>query len=595
MKICKILPAMTVALLSLTMVSRVSATALETTTLAMLMAQIAPLPPLAQRGERIRLNGRVLPGVWSQSQRRVGITDLGLANLLGLKLLDTNDTTQQPVQWFSQPTVTPIVLPAWLAARYRYLDITSLATQANWQVKTEGTTLQITTPPARVMSLRQGRQTWGDRIVVDLDQPTPWQIAERDGEWIITVDAAVDPSLVQNFEAGPGNLLTALDLSAEQNQVTVRVGVPASFRPRVFTLNQPNRLVIDIRPDSASERNIHWAPGLRWQQRILAIGNDRFPVTVLAVDPKQTQIRLKPIWSNSTTVMGISPLITTARNWQAIAAINGGFFNRNNQLPLGAIRRDQRWLSGPILNRGAIAWNDTGEILIDRLSLQEFIRTESGQRFPITTLNSGYVKAGMARYTSSWGPAYKTLTDHEIVITVQNDQVVSRQTAEVAGRSIPIPANGYVLPLRSYATAANSLDIGTRISLETKIIPDTFERYPQILGAGPLLIQNGRIVLDAKSEQFSQAFIRQAAPRSAIGQTVTGLIVMVTAHNRIGGSGPTLGEIAQIMQRLGTVQALNLDGGSSTSLYLGGQLLNRPPRTAARVHNAIGVFIRPPE
>jgi hypothetical protein len=46
---------------------------------------------------------------------------------------------------------------------------------------------------------------------------------------------------------------------------------------------------------------------------------------------------------------GIAPLITIAQKSQVAAAINAGFFNRNNQLPLGAIRRENRWLSGPFL------------------------------------------------------------------------------------------------------------------------------------------------------------------------------------------------------------------------------------------------------
>ncbi len=47
------------------------------------------------------------------------------------------------------------------------------------------------------------------------------------------------------------------------------------------------------------------------------------------------------------------------------------------------------------------------------------------------------------------------------------------------------------------------------------------------------------------------------------------------------------------MQSIGCVDALNLDGGSSTSLYLGGQLLNRHASSAARVHNGIGIFLTP--
>jgi exopolysaccharide biosynthesis protein len=100
-------------------------------------------------------------------------------------------------------------------------------------------------------------------------------------------------------------------------------------------------------------------------------------------------------------------------------------------------------------------------------------------------------------------------------------------------------------------------------------------------------------VLDAKSEGFSDAFIREKAARSAIGVTSSGTLLIAAVHNRAGGAGPTLSEIAKVMQQMGCVDALNFDGGSSTSLYLGGQLLNRSPLTAARVHNGLGVFLQP--
>jgi exopolysaccharide biosynthesis protein len=45
------------------------------------------------------------------------------------------------------------------------------------------------------------------------------------------------------------------------------------------------------------------------------------------------------------------------------------------------------------------------------------------------------------------------------------------------------------------------------------------------------------------------------------------------------------------MLQLGSTDALNLDGGSSASLYLGGRLINRSPATAARVNNGIGLFL----
>ncbi|NJN22906.1 MAG: phosphodiester glycosidase family protein [Leptolyngbya sp. RL_3_1] len=69
--------------------------------------------------------------------------------------------------------------------------------------------------------------------------------------------------------------------------------------------------------------------------------------------------------------------------------------------------------------------------------------------------------------------------------------------------------------------------------------------------------------------------------------------LLVAIHNSPGGRGPTLTETAQIMVQLGSINALNLDGGNSASLYLGGTMLNRHPQTAVRVHNGLGVLLVP--
>jgi exopolysaccharide biosynthesis protein len=107
-----------------------------------------------------------------------------------------------------------------------------------------------------------------------------------------------------------------------------------------------------------------------------------------------------------------------------------------------------------------------------------------------------------------------------------------------------------------------------------------------------LLIQNRQIVLNALAEEFSEAFNRQLASRSVIATTAQGTLMLITIHQRVGGQGPSLAETARLIQQMGATQALNLDGGSSTALYLGGQLLDRIPSTAAQVHNGIGVFVQ---
>ncbi|WP_017718041.1 phosphodiester glycosidase family protein [Kamptonema formosum] len=457
-------------------------------------------------------------------------------------------------------------------------------------------------------------------------------------EWLIALDGLTEPALAQRFNppaaAGVGNggspvgngekeQLAPTDLCpaptpqcpvanfvrVEQagNQTNIRVAVPAGWRPRVSTLSNPSRLEIDIRPDSMVAKDILWAQGLRWRQRYLNLGADRFPVVWLEVDLRQPGIRLKPLRREVTNQMGIEPLIETASQLRASAAINGGFFNRNNHLPLGAIRLDGRWLSSPILNRGAIAWDDAGNVKIGRLSLQEIVSTGTGQRLPVLLLNSAYVAEGIARYTGEWGASYTPLSDNETIVSVQDNQVTGQVLGGEAGKgAFPIPPMGYLLVFRK--VPADALPTGTRVSVDSATVPAEFASFPHILGAGPVLLGaatggaatkggpsaaglRGQIVLDAKGEGFSEAFNQQTASRSAIGVTPAGTLLIVAVHNRAGGAGATLPELAQLMQQLGAADALNLDGGSSTGLYLGGQLLDRPPRTAAPVHNGLGVFL----
>lgn len=558
------------------------------------LAQASIPVVITRHGDQVSVNGRRLPVAWSQRQQEVGITDAGLIKAVGLELLDTDNVAAQPVEWFSDQRSAPLDLGTWLTEQYRYLDITQLAQRFDWQVQIQGSTLQITTPTAEVTAVRQGPQAWGDRIVVDLDRAAPWEINEQRGETIVTLDARINPALVSQLSARTGKQLKSLKIETSGEKTRLRFTYEPSLRPRIWSLNNPNRLLIDLRPDALVERNILWAPGIRWQQRWVNTGRTQFPVVKLEIDPQQVGVSLRPILSNPSGNVGTAPLATTAQRAQAIAAINAGFFNRNNQLPLGAIRSESRWLSGPILNRGAVAWNNGGEATVGHLNLQETLTTASGERLVMQSTNSGFVGAGVARYTSEWGREYSPIIDRETLITVRSDQVAAHQQVAKAGQAkVAIPTDGYLLVARADESAVEKLPVGTRVTLTDATQPDQFDQYAEILGAGPLLIQDQRLVLNPQAERFSTNFIQESAPRSVIATTADGQLLLATIHNRPGGAGPTLAEAAQVMQQLGVVNALNLDGGSSTTLYLGGQLLNRPPSTAARVHNGIGVFIQP--
>lgn len=541
-------------------------------------------------GNRIRINGQTLTGFWQQKNGRIGVSSNSLVNSLGVELLSTTDPNQQPIRWF--PTQSePLNLPAWWDATDRYIDIGDLMARAGWTGQAAGATLDLTLPQSRVNGVRQGRQTWGDRVVVDLTGPATWQLESADG-YTVTIDGVIAPQMISAFRALPGNLITQLDVAALGGRTVVKIKAKDGATPQIWSTGNPSRVVIDIRQDAMVERDVAWAPGLRWRQQYITVGQGRFPVYMFVARPEPATLSLRPISAIPGSATGTEPLVTIAQRQGVAGAVNAGFFNRDNRLPLGAVRSGGRWISGPILGRGAMAWNDQGDLIMDRLALSEVVTTESGQAFPVLTVNSGYVRAGLGRYTSGWGATYTPIVDNEIVITVRNDAVAAQQTLGKAGTgSVPIPTDGYLLTLRSNSSAAGNFVQGARLALVSQSQPSAFDQYPNVVGGGPLLIRDRNIVLNAQLEGFSTNFIQGAAPRTAVGKTADGTWIIATMHDRVGGRGPTLAEAAQIMQQLGAVDALNLDGGSSSSLYLGGQLLNRSPRTAARVNNGIGLFI----
>jgi hypothetical protein len=561
----------------------------------------------SQEGSQLLVNGQAFAGAWTFSsatrsgRTTIGISDSAWMRFLGGDLADSQTSTQQPVLWYSS-TPMPLSTQFSRTGVTRYLNIVRVARQWGWQVQPNGDILDIRTPASTVQTLKLGQQPWGRRLVITLDRPTPWTLASltnsrtgrTDRQFDVQVDAALTPTALQELKVTAGAGLKALKISpgnGSNSRFSIQGVTEGTFRPYVWTLDNPPRLIVDIRQAPMKARRILWAPGVEWREDMVSLGQSQFPVTWLAINPKTPGLTIQPLWGGGSALVGINPLSTMAQSNQAAAAINAGYFARDRKTPLGAIRRDGVWMSSPILSRGAIGWNAQGQFKVGRLMLQESLVTNQGSALTIVSSNSGYPQKGMARYTPLWGSTYTPILKNEQVMTVVNNQIQDLRPSGDA--AIPIPSNGYLVVLRS-VPASPGFALGAQIQYQARPSLPEFEALPNIVGGGPLLVEGGRIVENAIAEQFSPKFAIQSADRSGIGQTVNGTVLLAATHNRVGGAGPTLREWAQIMQQLGATNALNLDGGSSTSLYLGGQLLDRHPKTAARVQNGIGIFLQPP-
>lgn len=106
-----------------------------------------------------------------------------------------------------------------------------------------------------------------------------------------------------------------------------------------------------------------------------------------------------------------------------------------------------------------------------------------------------------------------------------------------------------------------------------------------LLQAGPALVAGGRPLVregedpegfSAGGAQFDSDITAGRHPRAAIGLDDTRLLAVASEGRAPGEAGLTLAELAAVMARLGAREAINLDGGGSTSLVVDGRLVNRP-------------------
>ena len=542
-----------------------------------------PLPQGRAQGEWLEING------WRQRARwRLEGGELWLP----LEVLDGQlGVSRSPagadgleLEWFGVRVLVP-------PGQQRSLDdevavpTTRLLRALGVSIAHRQGTLQLALPAAELLAIRSRDQGLGLRRVV-LDLAAPALVRSGDGRLQLAIRTNAE-QLRQLRDLG-------LDPSDSNGWLNLRAG-----EARRLSLASPWRLVLDQPLDTAPKAAEPPRPqrdprlvalqaqGLQLQRQIVRSGDQQLLINSVQLDPRQVPLELRPLQRPS-GMQGLSSLPQLARQGQALIAINGGYFNRVNRLPLGAVRHQGRWLSGPILNRGAMGWAPGELPRFDRLSLEESVEDSQGQRWPIGSVNSGYVQKGLARYTADWGPSYQPITSTEMGVLVRGGRVEQRYELGELGGGVPLVAGDLLIVARGGSSVP--WQPGEGLSLHSRA-SSPLGLKPHVMGGGPLLLQDGRVVLHGSAEGFTPGFLQQAAPRTVVGSD--GRQLWLITIQGVNGPGPTLWDTAQLLRQQGLVDALNLDGGSSTGLVVADVQTVMGRGVAAAVHNGLGLVPRP--
>ena len=255
-----------------------------------------------------------------------------------------------------------------------------------------------------------------------------------------------------------------------------------------------------------------------------------------------------------------------AQRTNSIVAINGGFFKPQTGVPLGTLMIDKKIYTGPIYDRVALGifkdGYDVGRVQLDGKIIG------NNQEIKIDNINqprmlSSYILA----YTRDWGKYAPVSPQYGVQL-----QIVGNKITAASANPLSIPENGYVLV--GPKSKLGKLFGADYVDVEIKTNPK-WENVQHIISGGPYLLKDNQIFIDMTAQKLQSIGGRN--PRTAIGYTEDNNLILVAVDGREGSSvGLTLVELAKLMKTLGCTNAINLDGGGSTVMYVKGQIVNHP-------------------
>jgi hypothetical protein len=311
----------------------------------------------------------------------------------------------------------------------------------------------------------------------------------------------------------------------------------------------------------------------------------------------------------------------TAAGVDVLAAVNADFFdlasgeNENNQVIEAEWWKGLKVTDSPYDSfdnaHAQLAIDSRGRPMIDRFVLDGHAWAH-GAVTPIMTVNFSQpgTMEGTALYTPRYGETTRRDSTRATVeapmerVGRRGDTLLYVRRGAVSSHSgSAIPANGAVLAafgagLRVAEVKALAEGDTVRVLLSTLPRTSNGAMPRTIIGGWPRILRDGvDVTRDAATLEGTlsrNAELRH--PRTAVGFSRDGatLYLFVVDGRSENSGGMTLAELARAMRAAGAWQAMNFDGGGSTTMLVGSQVVNVPSDSAGErtVGNALFVVGR---
>ena len=447
--------------------------------------------------------------------------------------------------------------------------------------------LCITVPSeaAVIYNIRSGAYADKTRIVLDLDELPKYSEVLSGSQLSIKIDADVKQ---ENVLTPKSDLVKKVSLQKD-GQGKAKVSVDLSKSPgsyKVFVLKAPNRLVIDFYRYVISKQVTEIDKDMNYISWRDYQNNKPVWLHILEVAPKGTY-ELRPILGKTITI-DKGRLSAAAQQTGAFAAINSSYFDSSKWI-VGNLKINDEWVSCDFTPRTALVIDQAGKAkIMPDLYYEGQAVAGNGKKAEITGINRERLAGDLILYNSFYGQSTGT-------------NKFGREVRVEKGKVTEIGINGNLalrpgsVVLSGHGNSAEflkTLKVGSRIEIKQSLEQEEADKAKHVIGAGPLLVSNGKASVTAEEEQFPADIAAGRAPRTAIGLKADGGILLVVAEGRSDVSaGLTLDELADYMIKLGAKEAMNFDGGGSSEMVLNKEIMNNPSDGSERpVRAGLGVF-----
>ncbi len=357
-------------------------------------------------------------------------------------------------------------------------------------------------------------------------------------------------------------------------------------------------------------------PGVEYAEMTVTKGDEPISIRILRLDLKKVRLDVVHAFDKA---VGLETTSAIAARKGAVAAINAGFFRLDRSEfageAAGVLKIDGRLLSESHADRAAIGifnGNKRTKVVFGRLNAYGAIGWESNISRRFDGINrERKTNDEIILYSPEIGKT--PATEAEFVEMIFSECRYGCRKVQVApskgGTSIgpdsfvvSLPRNKDTEFFIDYMTERSASELDRTASVfDVLRSPESeknklFEKAEDVVGGVPVLIADGKIAIDWEAEKSSKAFAETRHPRTAVALLKNGKFVMVTVDGRQPGYsvGMTLKELADFLVEMGAKDAMNLDGGGSTTMWLGGKVVNKPSDKEGerKVSDALLVFPR---